>query len=89
MRFLVILEQTEAGFAVQVPDLAIITSGADIEAAKNAAREAIQINLQAYRDAGQPVPPARPITGHLDDPEFRDLLFTYVEVPGPENRLAA
>jgi hypothetical protein len=44
MRFLIMLEQTEAGFAVQVPDLAIMTFGADIEAAQDAAREAIHIN---------------------------------------------
>jgi hypothetical protein len=30
-RFLVMLEQNEAGFAVQVPDLAIVTYGESIE----------------------------------------------------------
>ncbi|HLB89610.1 MAG TPA: hypothetical protein VJK29_18280 [Terriglobales bacterium] len=45
MRFLIMLEQTEAGFAVQVPDLAIVTYGENIEAARQAAIEAIQINL--------------------------------------------
>ena len=34
MRFLVMLEQTETGFAVQAPDLAIVTSGETVEAAK-------------------------------------------------------
>ena len=38
MRYLIMLEQTEAGFAVQVPDLAIVTYGETIEAAKQAAR---------------------------------------------------
>ena len=37
MRYLIMLEQTEAGFAVQVPDLAIVTYGDTIEAAKHAA----------------------------------------------------
>jgi mRNA interferase RelE/StbE len=46
MRFLIMLEQTETGFAVQVPDLAITTYGEDIEAAKRAAGEAIQSNLE-------------------------------------------
>ena len=45
MRFLIMLEQTEAGFAVQVPDLAIVTYGENIEVAKQASVEAIQINL--------------------------------------------
>jgi len=31
MRFLIMLEQTDAGFAVQVPDLAIVTHGENIE----------------------------------------------------------
>ena len=37
MRFLIMLEQTETGFAVQAPDLAIATYGESIEAAKRAA----------------------------------------------------
>jgi hypothetical protein len=40
MRFLIVLEQTETGFAVQAPDLAIATYGENIEAAKRAARDA-------------------------------------------------
>ena len=89
MRFLIMLEQTEAGFAVQVPDLAIITYGETIEAAKRAARVAIQINLEAYRDAGQKVPEGQAVSNHLENPEFRDLLFAYVEIPGPKERIAA
>ena len=47
-RFLIMLEQIETGFAVQVPDLAITTYGESIEAVRRAATEAIQINLEAY-----------------------------------------
>jgi len=47
MRLLIMLEQTDAGFAVQVPDLAIVTFGEDIEASKRAACEAFRINLEA------------------------------------------
>ena len=89
MRFLIMLEQTEAGFAVQAPDLAITTFGQTIDAAKRAAQEAIQVNLEAYREAGQRVPEAKPVSRHLEDPEFRDLLFAYVDVPGPTQRAAA
>jgi predicted RNase H-like HicB family nuclease len=88
-RFLIMLEQTEAGFAVQVPDLAIVTNGENIEAAKRAASEAIQINLEAYRDAGQQVPQEQDVSRHLANPEFRDLLFAYVEVAEPRGRKAA
>lgn len=88
-RFLIMLEQTEAGFAVQVPDLAIVTCGENIVAAKRAASEAIQINLEAYRDVGLPVPEAQDVSRHLVNPEFQDLLFAYVEVAEPKGRIAA
>ena len=89
MRFLIMLEQTESGFAVQVPDLAIVTFGSDIEAPKRAAAEAIQVNLGAYREAGQRVPDEEPVARHLENPEFGDLLFAYTDVPGPTGRIAA
>lgn len=89
MRYLIMLEQTEAGFAVQVPDLAVVTYGESIEAAKRAACEAIQINLKAYQEAGQEVPERQAAERHLENPEFRDLLFTFVEVPEPKERIAA
>ena len=83
------LEQTEAGFAVQVPDLAVVTSGENIEAAKQAAIEAIQINLEAYREAGQAVPERQSVEYHLENPEFQELVFAYVEVPEPKEQIAA
>lgn len=89
MRFLVMLEQTEAGFAVQVPDLAITTFGENIEAAKRSAKEAIEVNLDAYREAGRRVPDAEPVSHHLENPEFKDLLFAYVDVSGPQGKIAA
>ena len=67
MRFLIMLEQTETGFAVQVPDLAIATYGESIEAAKRAAGEAIPGNLEAYREAGQRVPEAQGVSNHLEN----------------------
>jgi predicted RNase H-like HicB family nuclease len=89
MRYLIMLEQTEAGFAVQVPDLAIVTYGDTIEAAKQAACEAIQINLEAYREVGQAIPERQSIEYHLGNPELRKLVFAYVEVPEIKARIAA
>jgi predicted RNase H-like HicB family nuclease len=89
MRYLIVLEQTEAGFAVQVPDLAIVTWGETIEAAKRAACEAIQINLEAYREVGQDVPERQAVLSHLENPDFQDLLFAYVQVPAPKEKMAA
>ena len=89
MRVLVMLEQTETGFAVQAPDLAIATFGETIEAAKRAAAEAIRINLEAYREAGRQVPEGQSVSNHLENAEFRDLLFAYVDVAEPQGRIAA
>ena len=79
MRYLTMLEQTETGFAVQVPDLAITTYGESIEAAKRAAVEAIRSNIEAYQEAGLGVPECEAVSRHLGNPEFGDLLFAYVE----------
>jgi predicted RNase H-like HicB family nuclease len=89
MRFLIMLEQTETGFAVQAPDLAITTYGENVEAAKRAAGEAIRSNLEAYREAGQQAPEAQSVSAHVENPEFRDLLFAYVDVAEPQGRIAA
>ncbi|MEW5767522.1 MAG: type II toxin-antitoxin system HicB family antitoxin [bacterium] len=91
MRFIIMLEQTEAGFSVQVPDLAIVTYGKNIADAKLAAIEAIKINLDAYQEAGKEVPERRSMLTHLGNPDFADLLFTYVDVylSRPEEKLAA
>lgn len=89
MRFLITLEQTEAGFSVQVPDLAILTYGESLDAAKQAAIKAIQINLDAYKEAGQGVPERQLVLTHLENPDFKDVLFTYVEVMVPKEKVAA
>ncbi len=88
MRFLIMLEQIETGFAVQAPDLAIATYGENIEAAKRAASEALRINLEGYREAGQEVPEGQGVSNHLENPEFRDLLFAYVDVAEPQGNIA-
>ena len=89
MRYLIVLEPTEAGFAVQVPDLAVVTHGRDINSARAAAVEAIRVNLEAYEEAGRKVPAPQPVEAHLRDPDNKDLLFAYVEVKQPSNKVAA
>jgi predicted RNase H-like HicB family nuclease len=89
MRFLIMLEPVETGFSVQVPDLAIVTYGENIKAAKLAAIKAIKINLDAYREANQEVPKRKPVLTHLENPDFKDLLFTYVDTAEPIEKKAA
>ena len=79
MRFLIVLEQTEAGFSVQVPDFAIVTHGKNIQEAKNFTIGAIKTNLDAYQEAGKGVPQKESVLTHLENPDFEGLLFTYVE----------
>ena len=64
MRFLIMLEQAETGFAAQAPDLAIATYGEHIETAKRAAGEAIRINLEACSEAGQQAPEGQSVSNH-------------------------
>jgi hypothetical protein len=52
----------------------------ETESAKRAAADAIRINLDAYRESGKPVPKREPAARHLDNPEFRDLLFAYLSL---------
>ena len=80
MRYLIMLEPTEAGFAVQVPDLAISTYGRTVAEAKQAALKAIRINLDAYRQEKKPVPKRKPATTHLNNPDFEGFLFLYVNL---------
>jgi predicted RNase H-like HicB family nuclease len=89
MRLLIMLEQTETGFGVQVPDLAITTYGENIEAAKRAAKDAIRINREAYREAGQRIPEEQSVSRHPENPEFQDLLFAFVEIAEPTGKIAA
>ena len=56
MRYLIVLEPTEAGFAVQVPDLAISTYGESLEAAKQAARHSSGENATSHGRSGQSRP---------------------------------
>ena len=89
MRFLIMLEAIGTGFSVQVPDLAIVICGDSIEAAKQAAVKAIKINLEAYREANQKIPERKSVLSHLENPDFKDLLFTYVDLTESRKKIAA
>ncbi|CAN2040535.1 antitoxin HicB [Candidatus Magnetomoraceae bacterium gMMP-15] len=87
MHFLIMLEQTKVGFSVQVPDLAIITYGKNINDAKHAAIEAIRINLEAYKEMGKQIPVPQPVSTHLNNSDFADLLFCYVNINPAEEKI--
>jgi predicted RNase H-like HicB family nuclease len=89
MKYLITLEPLETGFGVEVPDLAVATFGETVEAAMRAASLAIRINLDAYRELGMPVPPRAPVASHLENPDNQGLLFAYVDVAVPNDKVAA
>lgn len=89
MRYLIVVEPVSGGVAVEVPDLAVVTRADDIGSAKQAAAEAIRVNLEAYIEEGREIPEPLPVETHLTDPGYQDLLFAYVEVPMPSRRVAA
>lgn len=89
MRYLIVLEQTDFGFSVQVPDLALVTYGKSIDEAKRAAIEAIKINIDAYKEAGKEIPKKESVLRHLENSDFADLLFTYINVYNTEENIAA
>ncbi len=89
MRFLIALEPLEKGFSVQVPDLAIVTHGKDVGDAKESAIEAIEANINAYIQTGKKIPERKAISEHFENPDFSDLLFTFVNVTLPEEKIAA
>ena len=51
--------------------------------------KAIRINVEAYPEAGQALPECQSVEHHLENPEFQELVFAYVEVPLPTERIAA
>jgi predicted RNase H-like HicB family nuclease len=89
IRFPITLEQTKKGFSVQVPDLAIIIWGKNIAEAKFAASEAIQANLDTYQEIGKSLPTPKPVSFHLENPDFADSLFAYVDMIEESERIAA
>ena len=89
MRYLIALEPVDGGFGIQVPDLAISAFAPTVGEARRVAAQAIAVNLAAYREDGQEPPPPQPAEAHLRDADLADLLFTYVEVESPEEKLAA
>ncbi len=80
MHYLIVIEPLEDGYAVQVPDLAVSTFGDTLKKAKAAAREAIVANLETYQVLGQQPPPAQIPAIHLENPDFAEMLFAYIDV---------
>lgn len=69
-------------WGVAVPDLpgCFSASGDGVDAAIENAKEAIAAWIEAAVDAGEPVPPPRPIERHRHKPEFAGWIWAIAEV---------
>ena len=61
----VIFTQTADGFLIEVPDLEILTEGADLENAIYMARDAISITMVSMEENGETIPKASDV-GNVD-----------------------
>ena len=57
MRYAVVIEKAEKNFSAYVPDLpGCVATGATLDEAEAAIREAIEFHIEGLRADGQPVP---------------------------------
>ncbi len=69
-------------FGVIVPDLpGCFSAGDTFEEALANARGAIELHLEGLLDAGELVPPPSRIDVFLDEPDLRNFIWAFVDVP--------
>lgn len=67
MKYVAILEPTDTGFSVYVPDLpGCVSSGRTREAAARNIREAITLHVESLRSHDEPVPSPRAVAIGVD-----------------------
>lgn len=84
MLYPVAIEKGDAknAFGVIVPDLpGCFSAGDSFEEALANAREAIELHLEGLLDAGEPVPSPSRIDMFLEEPELRNFIWAFVDVP--------
>lgn len=58
MRYAIVIEVAGSNFSASVPDLpGCVATGATVEAAERAIRQAIAFHLDGLREDGTPIPP--------------------------------
>ncbi len=78
---IVIHKDSDSDYCVVVPDLpGCITAGITLDDAQNQASEAIQCHIEGMLLDGEPVPEARDITFHKNNPDYADGTWKSVAV---------
>lgn len=67
MKFAVVIEQADSNYSAYVPDLpGCVATGATIEDAENAIREAIKFHIEGMKEDGLPVPSPRSAVEYIE-----------------------
>lgn len=73
-------DETHA-YGVTVPDVpGCFSAGDTLEEAFTNAKEAIAFHIEGMIEDGNEIPRPQPIEVHKGNPEYKDLLFSFVEV---------
>ncbi len=82
MRYPVVIHKDEhSDYGVTVPDLpGCFSAGETVDAALNAAEEAIACHVEGLMIDDEPVPPPQSIEHHMDDPRYAGGIWALVPV---------
>ena len=82
---IVIHKDPDTDYCVIVPDLpGCITAGVTFDDAQNQALEAIQCHIEGMLLDGEPVPEAKSVAYHRDNPDYADGTWTSVAIALPD-----
>ncbi len=82
MRFAIVVHKDEgSSYGVTVPDLPGCFSGGDtLDDAFGAVQEAILLHLEGMLADGEPLPQTSPIQSHINNEDYRDGVWGFVDV---------
>ena len=82
---IVIHKDSDSDYCVTVPDLpGCITAGDTLEDAQNQAAEAIQCHVEGMLLDGEPIPEAKEIAFHQDNPDYADGVWKSITTVLPD-----
>ncbi len=82
---IVIHKDSDSDYCVTVPDLpGCITAGDTFEDAQNQAAEAIQCHIEGMLLDDEPIPEAKEIAFHQDNPDYADGVWKSITIVLPD-----
>lgn len=81
MLYPICLEKVSDGYVVSVPDVpGCFSAGDTLEEAFKNVQEAIPFHIEGILEDGEEVPLPTALEGHTKNPEFKDCVFSVVDV---------